>query len=166
LAAAATDRLSALYVVTAALDLRQGEALGLRWTDLALEAGYLQVVQQLQRVEKKLVLVPTKTNRSRRRLKLPAFVTEALRSHMVRQKEERLAAGPDWLDSGLAFTTPIGTPLDGGNVFRAFQRRLLTADVRKISFHTLRHGCASMLIAMGVHPQRWSPQCWGTRRSL
>lgn len=33
------DRLEALYSVALALGLRQGEALGLRWQDVDLEAG-------------------------------------------------------------------------------------------------------------------------------
>ena len=48
------------------MGLRQGEALGLRWQDVDLELGYVRVVKQLQRIDRKLQLVEPKTKRSRR----------------------------------------------------------------------------------------------------
>ena len=95
LAAAAGDRLEALYTVALSLGLRQGEALGLRWQDVDLEAGTLAVRFQLQRVDGKPSLVEPKTPRSRRILALPALAVDAFRRHRVRQLEERLwrAAG-------------------------------------------------------------------------
>jgi hypothetical protein len=45
-------------------------------------------------------------------------VVEALKAHRIRQKKERLIAGGGWEDTGLVFTTPIGTALDARNVTR------------------------------------------------
>ena len=39
-----------------------------------------------------------------------------------RQADERLAAGDDWQDTGLVFTTHHGTALDAGNVRKMFKR--------------------------------------------
>jgi integrase len=50
LAATAGHRLEALFSVALALGLRQGEALGLTWEDVDLEAGVLHVRHTLQRV--------------------------------------------------------------------------------------------------------------------
>jgi len=68
--------------------LRQGEALGLKWSDIDLGAGTLRVNRQLQRVrrdgEKSGRLIFTEPNNaSRRTLDLPQRAVEALRSHRV-----------------------------------------------------------------------------------
>lgn len=64
------DRLYALYAVALSLGLRRGEALGLRWSDVDLVDGVLHVRGSLQRVDGRLVLVSTKTRRSRRSIPL------------------------------------------------------------------------------------------------
>ncbi len=45
-----SDRLVALYSVALSLGLRQGEALGLRWEDVDLDAGTISVRKQVQRI--------------------------------------------------------------------------------------------------------------------
>jgi len=52
LGAAKGDRYEALYVLCLTAGLRQGEALGLKWSDVDLEAGTLRVSRQLQRVRR------------------------------------------------------------------------------------------------------------------
>jgi integrase len=56
-----------------------------------------------------------------------------------------------WKDPGLVFATVIGTPLELSNVVsRSFKRLLERAGVTKITFHGLRHSCASLLGSQGV----------------
>jgi integrase len=75
---------------------------------------------------------------------------EALRAHRLRQKEERLRAGPAWAETGLVFTTTIGTPLDARNLVRHFHETLQRAGLPRKRFHDLRHTAASLLLAMGT----------------
>ena len=150
LIAAREDRLEALYTVALALGLRQGEALGLRWQDVDLEHRRLHVLQALQRVDGTLQLVETKTTRSRRTIVLPGAVAEALLRHRTRQLEDRLLAGPHWIDSGFVFTSRRGTPIDGAAVRHSFPRLLARAGLPRMRFHDLRHSCASLLLAQGV----------------
>jgi integrase len=51
------------------------------------------------------------------------------------------------------FTTGIGTALDERNVRRAFKSILDAAKLPKMRIHDLRHTCASLLLAQGVHPR-------------
>ena len=93
LAASAADRLAALWLLVIALGLRRGEALALRWDDIDLERGHLQVRATLHRVGGKLVRDPMpKTKSSRRALPLPALVVDALKAHRSSQAVERTAA--------------------------------------------------------------------------
>ena len=147
------DRLAALWTVALAVGLRRGEALALRWEDIDFKRRTLSVRQSLQRIDGRLQSVSPKTPRSVRTIALPDALVEALQAHRTRQLEERLGAGPQWQDSGLVFTTAIGTPLDGRNVTRRLQRLLEEAGLPRQTFHALRHGCASLLLAQGVSPR-------------
>ncbi|MCM0679190.1 site-specific integrase [Micromonospora phytophila] len=102
LAAAKAHRLHALFVVALALGLRRGELLGLRWSDIDLNAGQLRVWQTLQRVRGDgVVFGPPKSRRSRRILTMPAVVLQALKRHRNLQKHERSLADGHWQETGL-----------------------------------------------------------------
>jgi integrase len=148
--AAKGGRFEALYTLALFSGLRRGEILGLRWSDVDLEARAFRVDQAIQRVGGKLQAAETKTKRSRRMLALPASVVAALRTHRARQAQERLIAGPSWRDTGLVFTSRIGTPVEPRNLHRNFVRVLAAAKVPRIRFQDLRHSAASLLLAQGV----------------
>jgi integrase len=162
LAIAEKHRLGALFSVALACGLRLGEATGLRWDDVDLATGEVRIRQQLQRVDKQLVLQELKTAKSRRTLMLPNTCLDALKEHRKRQLQERLKAGDRWVDSGLVFTTyrtykpgkgqgmKIGAGLHPRNVLRVLHELLEAAGVPKMRFHDLRHAAASLLIAAGV----------------
>jgi integrase len=150
LEAAKGHRLEALFTVALFLGLRQGEILGLRWADVDLEAGTLSVTQALQRVDGTLILKAPKTEKSRRRLTLPATVAAALRAHRDRQTFERQAVGDHWIESGLVFTTTIGTPIDPRNALRNWQKLLGHAGLPRRTFHVTRHTAVSVMIGEGV----------------
>lgn len=153
LASIQEDRLEALYTVALALGLREGEAFGLRWQDVDLDNGLLCVRQCLTRTKDGPVFGPPKTERSRRTIPLPAVCIAALQRHRARQEQERLLAGSRWQEHGLVFTTTIGTPLDSANVLKRFRAALKAAGLPPMRFHDLRHSCASLLLAQGVHPR-------------
>lgn len=144
------DRLEALYSVALALGLRQGEALGLSWEDVGLDAGTLHVNRNLQRIGGKLVLTEPKTQKSRRTLPLPLALVKALIQHYERQQQDRLLAGEEWVETGLIFSTSTGKPLQANNVLKAFKRALKRAGLEDRRFHDMRHSCATLLLAQGV----------------
>jgi integrase len=152
--AARGDRYEALYLLCLMAGLRQGEALGLKWSDIDLDAGTLRVNRQLQRVCRdgemsgRLVFSEPK-NASRRTVGLPQRTVEALRNHRRRQLEEKLRA-PHYEDSGLVFATGKGTPLDAQNIVnRHFKPLLERAGLPPVRFHDLRHSCLSLLAQRG-----------------
>ena len=83
-----SDRLEALYILAVHTGLRQGELLGLKWGDVDLEAGTLQVRRTLTTAKGGPVLSSPKTKGSRRTVKLSQTALEALRSHLERQLRE------------------------------------------------------------------------------
>jgi integrase len=149
--AAVGDRMEARWLVGLALVLRQGEALGLWWDDLDLDAGLLRVRRALQRQHGGgLVFAEPKTQRSKRTIPLPAQLADVLRQHRVRQEQERITAGSLWQDSPCVFTTPIGTPVDPRNDFREFKKLLDRGSLPSVRLHDLRHTAASLLLAQNV----------------
>jgi integrase len=81
---------------------------------------------------------------------MPGVVVTALKAHRTRQLEDRMAAGGEWEESGLVFTSPVGTPLDGRNVYREFRELLTAAELPAVRFHDLRHAAATLLLSQGV----------------
>jgi integrase len=122
-----------------------------RTPDVDLEVGRLEVVQTLQRVDGALTFVQSKTRRSERTIPLPGVAVTALREHRARQAAERLALGPDWTDSGLVFTSRIGTPLEPDNLRRSWHQVRAALD-QPIRLHDLRHTRVTLLLEAGVPP--------------
>ena len=150
LAAIRGDRLETLYRVALTLGLRQGEVLGLRWERVDLATGTLAVREAMQRVKGVgLVAVEPKSEAGIREIKLPRFLVALLREHRQRQDAARGAA-TRWADRNLVFCTRYGTPLDGPNVTRYFQRHLDRVGLPQMRFHDLRHSAISFLAAAGV----------------
>ena len=143
-------RLEALFIVTLALGLRQGEALGSAWDDLDLDVGVLHVRRTLVRTKEVVSLEEPKSERSRRTLQMPQIAINALRAHRARQLEERLLAGSLWNDTGLVFTREDGSPLRDTNVTKQFQTVLRNAGLRRQRFHDLRHAASSYWLAQGA----------------
>ena len=76
-----------------------------------------------------------------------------MRRHRERQVAEREVGGDSWHEIGFVFTTAKGGPLDGTVVAHTLQRLLSRAGLPRMRFYDLRHGCASLLLAEGVHPR-------------
>jgi hypothetical protein len=89
-----------------------------------------------------------KSEKSRRRLTVPASMGAPLRAHGERQAFERRAIEVHWHDTGFVFTTTIGTPLDPRNVLRAWHALLAAASVPCRSFQVTRHTAGSHLDAV------------------
>jgi integrase len=151
--AASGNRLEALYVVAVTAGLRRGELQGLKWDDLDLEAGMLQVRRTLSEPKGGYIFEAPKSGKGRS-IRLTRKATLALREHRKRQLEERIQKAGLWQEQGLVFPSGVGTPLSGGNLNRTFKATLQRAGLPKSTrFHDLRHTCATLLLKQGVNPK-------------
>jgi integrase len=144
------DRLYALWFLFATSGLRRAEALGLRWSDVDLDAGRASIRQTLAYVGTKATFSEPKTDSSRRLIELAPPTIDALRAHRSRQAEERLAIGPGYSTLGLLFTHVDGRPLSPSTVSRTFDRLVKGAGVPKITLHGLRHTFATLALLDGI----------------
>ena len=151
LTAAKGQRNAARWSVALALGLRQGEALGLGWEDVDLEASTLTVRRALQRQKDAgLVFVEPKSKAGRRTIALPAPLRDSLRSHRTAQLEERMAAGSLWQEHGLVFAQVNGKPIEPRADWQAWKDLLKVAEVRNARLHDARHTAATLLLLQGT----------------
>ena len=154
LEAARSDRLEAFYVLAVHTGMRRGELLGLKWEDVDLDDSTVRVRRTLTRKGTGYVLGEPKTKKSRRTVMLTPRAVDALRSRRARQAEEKLRAGSLYGDHGLVFASESGGLINPSNLRqRSFMRLLEAADLPQITFHDLRHTCASLLFQRNVHPK-------------
>ena len=147
------DVLYAAYVLILVLGLRKGELLGLTWELVNFDAREPYVGEQLQRVGRQLLRRETKTETSEAPLPLPDLCVTALKLRQQQQGADRDKADGAWLDNGLVFTTRYGTPIEPRNFNRSFDRRITKAEVSKITVHSARRTCGSLLATLEVHPR-------------
>ena len=147
------DPLYAAYVLIVVLGLRKGELLGLTWDRVDLDAAELYVGEQLQRVDGKLIRRQVKSESSEAPMPLPELCVTAVKLRQKCQSADREQAAATWIETGLVFTTRHGTPVEPRNFDRSFDRRIVKADVPRITRHSTRKTCGSLLAALEVHPR-------------
>jgi integrase len=145
-------RLQALWVAACYLGAREGELLGLKWSDIDWSARRVTIQRNLVRVGNgQPVFSGPKTRAGLRTFIMPRPAVDVLRAHQGIQQMEQVAAGANYANHNLVFCTPTGNPLNARNVIRLFEavrdRAKLSPD---LTFHALRHTCASMLLSAGV----------------
>jgi integrase len=151
LSAVRGDRLYALWHTLAMTGLRRGEALGLRWQDVDLEAGRLCVRRALVPSGREVLVSEPKTARGRRVVALDPETVAVLKAQAARQlKEQR---GARWTETDLVFTNEEGQALHPWVTSRCFRKAEKEAMLRTIRLHDLRHTHATLALQAGIHPK-------------
>src|SRR6266508_1228949 len=168
-------RNSARWAVALALGLRQGETLGLMWTDVDLDRGVLRVRRGRvrpkyehgcggacrrkhagycpERRQVRPTVANTKSKAGRRSIGLPDQLVELLREHKRQQDAERAKARQLWEDGGWVFASETGRPLNPNTDYHQWKALLAAAGVREGRLHDARHTAATVLLLLGV-PER------------
>jgi len=139
--AARGDRFECLYVLAVTCGLRRGELLGLKYEDIDLRRGTLQVRRSVSKGKANL----PKTSKSRRSIKLSRTAMEALKRHKMRQ-----TVLSEWV-----FCTGQGTPISSQSLlWKAWDDIRRKAQLPEgTHLHQLRHTCATLLLQENVHPK-------------
>ena len=146
------DRLYALWHTLAMTGLRRGEALGLRWQDIDLEAGRLCVRRSLIPEGSQVAVHEPKTARGRRVVALDPETVEVLKAQAARQLVEQDAT-ESWEDTGLVFTNESGQVLHPWVTSRCFRKAVKEAMLPDLRLHDLRHTHATLALQAGIHPK-------------
>jgi integrase len=137
------------FELLAATGLRVSEAIALRWRDLHFDGDRPAV--RVRRARVRGVYGSPKSRHGVRDVPLDFELVRALR--------ERRTASEWHEDDDLVFPSMAGTPMAPENLHRrTLKPAAQEAGVGWAAFHSLRHSCASMLIADGrniVQVSRW-----------
>lgn len=140
-----------LYTVTLFTGMREGEALGLRWSCVNFQEGTITIDKQLQQEEKKnsqYVFASLKSGKSRTITPAPWVMTYS-KTHKAKQTAARLKVGPLWEDSDLVFTDECGHHLVLSTVYKDFKNVVTSIGCPNVRFHDLRHSFAVASIESG-----------------
>ena len=153
LAAAKDDRLSPVYHLLAMTGLRRGEACGLRWDDVDLEASRLSVRRALIPYGDGVIVSEPKTVKGRRSIALDPGTIEVLKAQAQRQLDDQKEKAEAWSDTGYVFTKESGEPVHPQMVSRGFAQAIAAAKLPQIRLHDLRHTHATLALQAGIHPK-------------
>lgn len=148
---AQAHRLYALFYLAMTTGLRRGELLGLMWSDI--RGDMLNVRRSLTLVAGKPTVTTPKTYKATRWVALSPDVLDILEAHRQRQQAEMAFLGAAWPESGLVFTSEVGTPYNPHNVARLRKQLMRDAKVPLVRLHDLRHLHASLAIKGGMDPK-------------
>jgi integrase len=131
--------------------LRRGELLALQWGDIDLDRKILRIERSLEQSRAGVRLKQPKTRAGRRTITLPDIVADALREHRRERLELNMKLGLGKLpDDGLVFAHIDGRPLRPSTLSADWWELAGKLGYPGISWHSLRHTHASMLIASGL----------------
>jgi len=144
-------RLAPLVMMAALTGMRRGELCALRWSDLDLDDGQIEVARSVVLVPGGLGEKTTKTNRTRR-VALDEVGLSVLRTHRARVEEWARLADEELRPDAFIFSPYVdgSLPFRPDNVTNFFIRVRDELKLPDVRLHDLRHFTATQLIGAGV----------------
>ena len=137
--------------------LRRSEVLGLRWSNIDFQAGWIHIYTTVvkEKIGDNVVSTVrdgmTKTEYSRRSLPLCPYTYNyfcGLRNHQMAQMQ-LCGASYNQQFTDFVCVDEMGMLLQPDFVSQKFQKLLVKYNLRKIRFHDLRHSCATIMLYLG-----------------
>jgi integrase len=143
----------ALFYTALYSGMRLSELLGLQWRCVDFDTGTIRIDKQLLMKRGKGTereLGPTKNGKTRT-IKVAPAVINVLKSVKMKQTEDRLKAGPLWINEmSLVFTDELGKCIPHATVEHRFKRIVSSIGLSDRRPHDLRHTYATESIRLGV----------------
>lgn len=142
--------------------LRLGELTALKWIDLNLEEGTLNVNKALKQVNVvaddgsrscQLLMQTPKTESSNRTVPFPSVLIPVLKKHRHEQLKRIMMYRKAYVNEDFVFENGIGQPLEPRRLPRHFANILEKLEIPYVKFHGIRHTYATRLFENNVPPK-------------
>lgn len=135
--------------------LRRSEIVGLRWKAVDFENNIITIEHTVvqAKVDGKMKIIQkdrAKNKSSYRSLPLVPQFRDLLLQMKAHQDECRALCGKSYFKSDYIYVNDIGKPYKPDYISNHYRYLLPKLGLRKITFHELRHSCASLLLKSGV----------------
>ena len=130
--------------------LRQGEALGTRWSDIDFDKGLLTVSNQIQTINGVKTFVKLKTSSSMRTIALASGTIEVLKNHKAIVNSMKDEKGDGWEENDLVFPNASGKPLEASVDYSRWHLVLDKCGIARRSLHNARHTAGTLLYENNV----------------
>lgn len=134
--------------------VRIGELRGLQWYDVDFIAGSMSVKRQLHPKSQTTKRITAPKYDEERTIYLPQSAINVLKAQRIKQNEQRLAAGTEWVDDeishDLIFRMDNGKPLGDKTISNAVDYVGATIGIPELHPHDLRHSYAVAALRSGV----------------
>jgi integrase len=125
--------------------LRRGEMLGIEWKDIDWQSGVIKISRTSNYTKHRGIFTDkTKTERSKRLIKLPLFLLPMLREHQNAQDRERERLGSQWEENDRLFTRWNGSPMSPQIPYQWLRRFCRDNNLPFYGVHHFRHLFASL----------------------
>lgn len=141
---------SAFFELSLNTGARMGEILCLRWSDFDTKTNTISITKTFYLSNSVLWENTPKSKNGIREVEITPSQAQSLRTHAIRQKEQKLLVGSLWKDSDLIFTNEIGDPLKSYQTRHLWQKLGIQAGVKPYHFHALRHTHITSLLRAGI----------------
>ena len=144
-------------LITLALDsgARRSEITGLKWTDIDFK-NHTMDINKITQYTKELGIYEksTKNLTSNRRIFLSDYTIAILKEYQKNQMQKKLKLGTKWNNpNNRIFTTETGSDMHPDTPSQIFEKIIKIHNLKRITFHGLRHTSISLQISKGIQPQ-------------
>ncbi len=151
LTAAKTEPINIRLLIELALftDMRRGEIVGLKWSDINFDKQCLSVKRSIYKPKgEKSIEKEPKSHSSFRTIAIPSYLCQTLAEYKAWQ-EQYSQSLDTWQNLDYVFTDENGNVMNPQTPTKQFSHFLAKHNIRHLKFHCLRHTSATILLTNG-----------------
>lgn len=133
---------------------RRGEITGLTWDDIDFNKSTININKTTQYLKDYGIFEKdTKTSTSNRIIYISKTTLDLLKKYQKQQLENKMRLGSKWQNSKRVFTTDYGADMHPDTPSQILERVIKRHNLKRITFHGLRHTSISLQISSGIQAQ-------------
>lgn len=143
-------------IIMLALDsgCRRGELTGLTWNDIDFKKSTIDINKVTQYVTGYGIFEKTtKSDTSNRIVYITPTTLQILKKYKSEQHKLKLLLGNKWQNSNRVFTTDYGGDMHPDTPSKILEKLIKKYNLKRITFHGLRHTSISLQITSGIQSQ-------------